>query len=132
MLTRAKSALDGETEDLVDRVIGCALQVHRSLGPGYLEGVYHDAMAIELEVSGLSFEREVFTPIHCRGRVIRGHRLDLVVAARVVVELKAVEKLEPIHSSQVVPYLRASGLRAGLLMNFNTPVLKSALRRIVL
>ena len=132
MLNRARTALDPETEDVISRVIGCALHVHRALGPGYLEAVYHDAMAIELEVANLSFEREVFTPIRYRGRVIRGHKLDLVVAMRVVVELKAVERLEPIHTSQVVAYLRASRLRAGLLMNFNTPVLKSSLRRIVL
>ena len=132
MLTRAKSVLDSETDDLVNRIIGCGLQVHRSLGPGYLESVYHDGMAIELKTCDLPFDRELFTPIRYRGQVLRGHKLDLVVAGKVVVELKAVERLQLIHTSQVVAYLRASGLRVGLLMNFNTPVLRSALRRIVL
>lgn len=131
MITRVTSALDAETEDVVTRVIGCAIHVHSVLGPGFLETLYHDAMAIELEVRGLRFEREVFTPVRYRDRVLRGHRLDLVVAGRVVVELKAIDRLDAIHTSQVVAYLKASGLRVGLLMNFNTPVLKSALRRIV-
>jgi GxxExxY protein len=132
MLTRTRPVLDSESENLVTRIIGCALQVHRSLGPGYLEAVYHDAMAVELEARDLPFERECFTPIRYRDRLLRGHKLDLVVAGKVVVELKAVERLQLIHTSQVVAYLRASGLRVGLLMNFNTPVLKSALKRIVL
>ena len=132
MLTRTRPVLDPETENLVARIIGCALHVHRSLGPGYLEAVYHDAMAVELKVCDLPFQRELFIPIRYREQVLRGHKLDLVVAGKVVVELKAVERLQPIHASQVVAYLRASGLRVGLLMNFNTPILKSALKRIVL
>jgi GxxExxY protein len=131
MLNRTRSVLDTDTEELVTRVIGCALRVHRELGPGYLESIYHDAMAIELEVSGLRFDREVFTPIRYRDRLLRGHRLDLVVERRVVVELKAVERLEAIHTSQVVSYLKASGLKVALLMNFNTSLLMSALKRIV-
>jgi GxxExxY protein len=132
MLTRTRSVLDSDTEDLLSRIIGCALRVHRSLGPGYLEAVYHDAMAVELKVCDLPFEREVSIPIRYREQVLRGHKLDLVVASKVVVELKAVERLQLIHTSQVVAYLKASELRVGLLMNFNTPVLKSALKRIVL
>lgn len=132
MLTRATAALPPETETLMQQAIGCAIQVHRTLGPGYLEMVYHDALAIELEVSGLPFERGTFVPIKYRERVIRGHRLDLVIGGQVVVELKAVERLESIHTSQVVAYLRASGLRAGLLINFNVDVLKAGLRRVVL
>jgi GxxExxY protein len=132
MLNRTTGVLDADTEDLVTSVIGCALRVHKELGPGYLEAIYHDAMAIELELSGLAYAREVFTPIQYRRRHLRGHRLDLVVERRVVVELKAVERLEAIHTSQVVSYLKAANLKIGLLMNFNTPALKSALKRVVL
>ena len=126
------TSLDAETEDLVTRVIGCALHVHQALGPGYLETIYQEAMGIEMEVNGIPYKREAFTPIRYRDRFLRGHRLDLVVDGRVVVELKAVQRLEEIHTSQVVSYLKASGLRIGLLMNFNTPLLKAALRRVVL
>jgi GxxExxY protein len=131
VLTRANTILDPETELTVGRTIGCAIEVHRALGPGYLEAIYQDAMAIELAAAGLPFEREVLTPVYYRGHLLRGHRLDLVVARRVVVELKAVERLDAIHTSQVVAYLKASCLRLGLLMNFNAPALKSGLRRIV-
>ena len=132
MLNRAPTVLDEQTEALVTRVIGCALQVHQTLGRGYLEALYHEAIGIELEVNGIPFKREVFIPIRYRDRLLRGHRLDLVVDGCVVVELKAVHRLEPIRTSQVVSYLKASGLMVGLLMNFNTPVLKSALSRVVL
>ncbi len=132
MLTRALSPLDADTEAAIGRTIGCAIRVHQVLGPGFLELVYHDAMSIELELEGIAFKREVAVPVSYRGRPLRVHRLDLVVADCLIVELKAVDRLEAVHQSQLVSYLRASGLRAGLLMNFNTPVLKSALRRIVL
>ena len=126
MLNRASTVLDEHTEALVARIIGCALQVHETLGPGYLEALYHEAIGIELEANSIPFQREVFIPVRYRNRLLRGHRLDLVVDGRVIVELKAVQKLEAIHTSQIVSYLKASGLKVGLLMNFNTPVLKSA------
>ncbi|MCC7178741.1 MAG: GxxExxY protein [Acidobacteria bacterium] len=132
MLVRVKPALDPEREQLVERTIGCALRVHQALGPGYVEAVYHDALAIELHEHGLPFKREFAVPVFYRGRLLRLHRIDLVVADTVIVEVKAVERLEPIHQAQVVSYLKASGLRVALLVNFNTPVLKLALRRIVL
>ena len=132
MLNRASTVLDEQTEALVTRIIGCALQVHETLGPGYLEALYHEAIGVDLEVNGIPFKREVFIPVRYRDRLLHGHRLDLVVDSSVVLELKAVQKLEAIHTSQVVSYLKASGLKIGLMMNFNTPILKSALKRVVL
>jgi GxxExxY protein len=132
MLTRVHSLLPERVERTVETAIGCAIEVHRRLGPGFLEGVYHDAMAIELEVSGLLARREVPVVLSYRDRPLREHRLDLVVEDCVILELKAVERLERIHRAQVISYLRASGLRVGLLINFNTEQLKSGLRRIVL
>jgi GxxExxY protein len=132
MLTRVHSLLPERVERTVETAIGCAIEVHRRLGPGFLEGVYHDAMAIELEVSGLLARRGVPVVLSYRDRPLRGHRLDLVVEDCVILELKAVERLERIHRAQVISYLRASGLRVGLLINFNTEQLKSGLRRIVL
>jgi GxxExxY protein len=132
MLTRTTGVLDPETEELVEQTIGCAIVVHKTLGPGYLEAIYHDALAIELDEAGLAFEREVSVPLLYRGRPLRAYRLDLVVGGSVLVELKAVDRLDPVHFSQVISYLKASGLRVGLLMNFNRQKLTAELRRIVL
>lgn len=131
MLTRVTPACDPQTELVIERTIGCAIAVHKALGPGYAEAIYQDAFGLELDHHGISFERERPVPILYRGHVLRTHRLDLVVEDRVLVELKAVERLERIHHAQVVGYLRSSGLRVGLLMNFNSEWLKSTLQRIV-
>jgi GxxExxY protein len=132
MLTRAHSRLPEDVERIAQATIGCGIEVHRRLGPGFLEGVYHDAMAIELDLAGLAGRREVPVTLFYRDRPLREHRVDLIVEERIILELKAVERLERIHQAQVISYLRATGLRIGLLMNFNTEQLKSGLRRVVL
>ena len=132
MLSRVPSHLPAETEDIVERVIGAAIEVHRHLGPGYLESIYHKAMCVELAERQLAFEVEKRVSLEYKGRQLAYHKLDLIVEQRVIVEVKAVAQLEEIHGAQLVAYLRATGLRAGLLMNFNKPVLKAGLRRIVL
>lgn len=132
MLTRVPSPLPRETERVAEATIGCAIEVHRRLGPGFREGLYQDAMAIELEEAGLHMEREVPVQIAYRNRTLRTFRIDLLVERRVVLELKAVERLERIHQAQTLSYLRATGHRLGLLVNFNTEVLRSGLKRIVL
>jgi GxxExxY protein len=131
-LSRTTSALAPELEVLVTRTIGCAIRVHAALGPGYLEGLYQDAMSIELESEGLAFEREFATNVMYRGGPLRTQRLDLVVEGQIVVELKAVERLERIHQAQLLSYLKATGIRVGLLMNFHDEYLKTSLRRFVL
>ncbi len=131
MLTRVHSTLPPEVEAVMHRVIGAAIEVHRHLGPGFLESVYYRALCIELGERGISFEGEKTIHVIYKGHRIQGQRLDLLVDSRVVVEVKAVSQLEEIHGSQVVSYLRATGLRAGLLLNFNSVVLKAGLRRIV-
>jgi GxxExxY protein len=113
MLTRVTSRLPETTERIAETTIGCAIEVHRRLGPGFLEGIYQDAMVIELETAGLVVEREVPVVLEYRGHPLRQHRLDLVVEACVIVELKAVERLERIHQAQLISYLRASRLRLG-------------------
>ena len=97
-----------------------------------MEHICAQAVCIELEANGLRFENEVSVPISYRGKLLCHHRLDLVVERRVVVELKAVEHLAPVHHAQLLSYLKASGLRVGLLLNFNVPVLQQGLRRVVL
>lgn len=131
MLTRAESPLPDALEEVVYRVIGCALSVHKEIGPGYVEPVYHKAMVVELAHQGLAVQTEHRVEIKYRGQVVHVHRIDLLVEGQVIVELKAVARLEPVHQSQVVSYLAATGLRVGLLINFNTPVLKGSIRRIV-
>jgi GxxExxY protein len=132
VLTRVPPRLAPELEAIVTRTIGCALRVHQTLGPGYSEAVYHDAMAIELEVSGIPYSRELLIPVSYRGRRLRDYKLDLVVDGILVVEIKAVEKLHPIHQAQILSYMKAGHLPVGLLMNFQTLYLRSQLRRLVL
>jgi GxxExxY protein len=119
-------------ERIVHDTIGCALEVHRQLGPGLLEAIYADALAIELDLQKLRFHREFEIAIQYRGIPLRLHRVDLVVEGQVLVEIKAVERMHPLYHAQVLSYLRASGLRIGLLINFNSHLLKEGIKRIVL
>jgi GxxExxY protein len=123
------SPLSPETEQLVFDIIGAALRVHSRLGPGLLESIYRDALVVELEALGLSCEPERSAETKYRGRRLRRHRMDLVVASVVIVECKAVTCFAPVHSAQLVSYLRASGLRVGLLLNFNDAHLRDGIRR---
>jgi GxxExxY protein len=111
--------------------IGAALAVHRQLGPGFLESIYSKALCIELAARGLPFEKEKSIEVVYRGVPIRGQRIDLIVGGQVVVEVKAVSAIEPIHVAQLVSYLRTTELRLGLLINFHERLLKDGIRRIV-
>lgn len=119
---------------LTERIIGAAITVHRHLGPGMLESTYEACLAAELRHLGLEVERQVAVPIVYRDiQLEAGYRIDLLVDRTVVVELKAVEKLAPVFVSQVLTYLKFKNLEAGLLFNFNTPILaKGGIKRIVL
>lgn len=117
---------------LSERVIGCATEVHRHLGPGLLESAYEDCLCFELAQAGLSTRRQVELPVLYKGiRLAVGYRLDLLVEERLVLEIKSVERVLPIHEAQLLTYLRMSGLRAGLVLNFNHVVLKEGIRRVV-
>jgi len=124
---------EGQNLDAITRrIIGAAINVHRALGPGLLESAYETCLAFELQQLGLKVERQKPLPVHYRGIVLDcGYRLDLVVENSVIVEVKATEGLLPVHQAQVLSYLRLSGLRVGLLITFNVPVLKRGLKRIV-
>ena len=114
-------------------IFGAAMDVHRALGPGLLESAYQGCLCRELDMRGVPFERERPLPVEYRGlRLECGYRLDLLVANAVVVEVKSVEALAPIHESQLLTYLRLGGWRIGLLVNFNVEVLKQGIRRKVL
>lgn len=118
--------------ELSHRVIGAAIEVHRHLGPGLLEIVYEDAMCIELSMRGLGFARQVSVPLEYKGHSIAQTRLDLLVEEKLIVELKAVESIAPIHRAQVLTYLRAGGFELGLIINFHVPLLREGVARVLL
>lgn len=125
-----------EPSEAVDRlatsVIGAAIEVHRHLGPGYLESVYEEALGIELTLREISFDRQKPVAVLYKGHSVGEGRLDLLVENLLIVELKAVEALAEIHKAQVISYLKATDLQLGLLINFNVPVLKQGIKRVVL
>jgi GxxExxY protein len=121
-----------ELESLAHRVIGAAIEVHRSLGPGFLEAVYEQALAIEFELGGIRFERQYPVGVSYKGRLVGEGRLDFLVDTQLVVELKAVDMLLPIHKAQVISYLKLVKRPLGLLINFNVQVLKQGVKRIIL
>jgi len=126
-----EQAPSDEIDALTERVIGCAIEVHRVLGPGLLESVYRDCMLVEMRLEGLKVERERRVSIEYRGqRVPASLVLDLVVERSVVVEVKTVERIHPVHLAQVITYLKLTGCPAGLLMNFNSTSLRGGLRRL--
>lgn len=123
----------GKEADLTERIIACAIAVHRELGPGLLESIYEEALTIELATSGLRFVRQVEMPVVYKGTPLSGSfRLDLVVENKVVVELKALEAILPVHEAQLLSYLRMGGWEVGLLINFKTALLRDGIRRLAL
>ena len=119
-----------ELNAISGRIIGAAMEVHRQLGPGLLESAYETCLAYEMELRGIDFRRQQPLPVGYKGvRLDCGYRLDFVVEGCVVVELKAVEKLDPIHEAQLLTYLRLTGHRLGLLINFNVPFLRAGIKR---
>ena len=119
--------------EITKEVIGAAIAVHRALGPGLLESAYQECLCQELFLRGIPFERQVPLPLEYRGiRCEWGYRLDLLIARAVVVEIKSIEAIAPIHEAQLLTYLRLGGWKVGLLINFNVIVLKDGIRRKVL
>jgi len=118
--------------EITRRVIGACIEVHKALGPGLLESVYEECLCRELALNNLTFERQRALPVAYKGVLLDcGYRLDLVVEEKVIVELKTVPKLLPVHGAQLLTYLRLSGLSLGLVVNFNVPVLKDGIKRVV-
>lgn len=116
---------------LTFEVIGAAMDVHSALGPGFLEGVYEEALCVELKLRRIGFQRQVAVPMKYRGFHVGLARLDLLVEDQVIVELKAVEALSRVQTAQVVAYLKAKQLRLGLLINFNATHLRHGIRRVI-
>ena len=131
-MLRTPTSLSEELEDLIHRTIGCCITVHRTLGPGLRERVYLRAVCLELAANQIEFEREKYYPVTYRGHLLSHQSLDIVVRRELVLEIKSVEHLSPVHRAQVLTYLHVSKLPVGLLMNFNAAILQDGLKRIVL
>lgn len=122
---------DLTSDELAHAVIGAAIEVHRHLGPGYLEAVYEEALCVEFRLRGIPFERQKPIKVEYKGEYVGEGRLDLFVGERLVVELKAAKAVAPIEQARVLSYLKATGLQLALLINFHVTVLKSGIQRIV-
>ena len=121
-----------DINDLTGKVIGAAIEVHKFLGPGLLESTYEECLCRELELRKFFFERQKELPVEYKGvKLDCGYRLDILVENRLIVELKACESLQPIHEAQLLTYLKLTGIKVGLLINFNVPVLKEGIKRLV-
>ena len=119
-------------EELTGRVIGCAIEVHRHLGPGLLEAVYEEALCVEMDLQGIKYERQTMCSVDYKGKKVGDYRLDLLVEGSVVVEIKSASGHDPVFDAQVLTYLRITGKHVGLLINFNKVLLKEGVTRFVL
>jgi len=126
-----KGTKGGKGFDSLSRdVIGCAIEVHRHLGPGLLESAYEQCLARELSMNGIPFRLQVPLPVHYKGvNLDCGYRMDLLVDEQLIVELKSVDKLTTVHEAQLITYMKLANLKTGLLMNFNSEVLKNGIKR---
>jgi GxxExxY protein len=120
-----------ELDELAHKIIGAAIEVHRHLGAGYLEALYEEALCLELTMQNIAFQRQAPIGVAYKGHAIGEGRIDILVENRLIVELKAVESLLPIHKAQVLSYLKAKNLTLGLLINFNVVILKDGVKRII-
>lgn len=117
---------------VTEGIIGCAIEVHRQLGPGLLEGTYESALCIELDDAGWKYMRQPIVPVVYKGRTIGEYRLDLMVEDLVVVEIKSVERFDPVFEAQILTYMRVTGKKLRLLINFNSRLLKNGVKRFIL
>jgi GxxExxY protein len=123
--------VDPALNELATRVIGVGIEVHRPMGPGFSESAYEEAFCVELALQGIPYRRQVRINLSYKGRIVGEGIIDLLIDEKLVVELKAVAQLAPVHEAQLVAYLKMTGLQIGLLMNFNAAVLKDGLKRVV-
>ena len=122
-----------EFDELSQRVIGCAIEVHRTLGPGLLESTYRQCLACELSDGGIPFQMEVPLPVHYKNMLLDcGYRIDLLVSGDLIVEIKCIETLLPIHHAQILTYMKLAKIPIGLLINFNVTKLQNGIKRFVL
>ena len=121
-----------QKDPLTEKIIGCAIEVHRTLGPGLLESTYESALCVEMQLAGLKHERQLVVPITYKNQPVGDYRLDLLVEKSVIVEIKSVDRFDPIFEAQLLAYLKITGIKKGLLLNFNSRLLKDSIKRLVL
>jgi len=121
-----------ELNEITEKIIGCAIEVHKHLGPGLLETIYEKALCYELDENNVIYEKQIVAPVIYKGIILGEYRVDLVVEKEIIVELKATEKMNPVYEAQVLSYLKMTNKKLGLLINFNVPVLRSGIKRIIL
>jgi len=124
--------MDMPENAITERIIRCAIEVHKQLGPGLLENIYEEAIVVEFELDGLHYIQQFKLPVLYKGRVLGEYRLDLLVEDMVVVEIKSVERYDPVFEAQVVTYLKLTQKRVGLLINFNSRLVKDGIKRFIL
>ena len=125
--------MSNEGDSFTELVIGKAIEVHRELGPGLLESAYEECLCHELEGASISFERQAELPLHYKGRELDcGYRVDILFPDKLILEIKAVTELQPIHEAQLLTYMKLSNVSLGLLLNFNVPLLKAGIKRLIL
>ena len=117
---------------ITEKIIGCAIEVHRHLGPGFLEQAYEEALSIEFNLQSLKYQRQLFIPAFYKGQRIGDYRIDYLVEDSIIVEIKSVERFDPIFEAQVLTYLRVTNKKIGLLINFNSKLLKDGIKRYIL
>jgi GxxExxY protein len=117
---------------MTENIIGCAIEVHRNLGPGLLESIYDKAMCYEIGAKGMRFQNQLVIPILYKGTILGEHRIDMIVEDEIIVELKAVDRMDPVFKAQILSYMRTTNKKPGLLINFNVPYLKDGIQRIIL
>ncbi len=130
---RATEGTEVGLNKITEQIIGAAIEVHKALGPGLLESSYEECLSHELKLRSVPFERQVSLPVEYKGvKLDCGYRLDLLVSKTVVVEIKSIEAIQPIHEAQLLTYLKLGTWKLGLLINFNVPILKDGIRRRIL
>jgi len=121
-----------ELNKITEKIIGCAIEVHRNLGPGLLESIYESALCVEFDNNDIEYQRQILIPVRYKDNIIGEHKLDLLVENEIIVELKAIDKMAPIFEAQLLSYLKMAKKKLGLLINFNSIQLKEGLKRIIL
>lgn len=121
-----------ENDILTQKIIGAAIEVHRTLGPGLLESIYEEALGHEFDLRGIGYQRQVEIDVTCKGKIIKGQRIDILVEEEVIVEIKSLSKLPEVSMAQVLSYLKATSLRRALIINFGTKMLREGIKRISL
>jgi GxxExxY protein len=132
MKTLPQKQVSEQDDPLTRRIIACAIEVHKRLGPGLLEKLYKESMVIEMELCGLKVEKNVKVPVKYRGKSIGEYFIDILVEDAVILELKSVERHDPVFDAQILSYMRLTGKRVGLLINFNSKMVKDGIKRFVL